>query len=61
MSRALRRAVMQENLRTLKLPSVLRDYEDRARQAQDGQWDYEDFLRDLWTLRTADGFLTEAF
>ncbi len=47
MSRAARRAVMQEYLRSLKLPSVLRDYEDRARQAQDGQWDYEDYLRDL--------------
>ena len=47
MSRAARRAVMQESLRNLKLPSVLRDYEDRARQAQDGQWDYEDYLREL--------------
>ena len=47
MSRAARRAVMQESLRTLRLPSMLRDYEDRARQAQDGQWDYEDYLRDL--------------
>ena len=47
MSREARRAVMRESLRTLKMPSVLRDYEDRARQAQDAQWDYEDYLRDL--------------
>ena len=51
MSRAARRAVIAEGLRTLKLPSVLRDYEQRARQAQDGQWDYEDYL---WQLLEAE-------
>lgn len=47
MSRAARRAVMAEDLKTLKMPSVLRDYEDKARQAQEGQWDYEDYLKEL--------------
>ena len=47
MSRAARRAVIAEGLKTLKMPSVLRDYEQRARQAQDAQWDYEDYL---WQL-----------
>ena len=47
MSRAARRAVIKEGLKTLKMPSMLRDYEQRARQAQDAQWDYEDYL---WQL-----------
>ena len=47
MSRAARRAVMAEDLKTLRMPSVLRDYEDKARQAQKGQWDYEDYLKEL--------------
>ena len=47
MSREARRAVIAEGLKTLKMPSVLRDYEQRARQAQDAQWDYEDYL---WQL-----------
>ena len=51
MSRAARRAVIAEGLKTLKLPSVLRDYEQRARQAQDAQWDYEDYL---WQLLEAE-------
>jgi len=46
-SRAARRAVIAEGLKTLKMPSVLRDYEQKARQAQDAQWDYEDYL---WQL-----------
>jgi len=54
MSRAARRAVMVETLKTLKLPSVLRDYEERARQAQDAQWDYEEYLRELLETEVAD-------
>ena len=54
MSRAARRAVMAEHLKTLKMPSVLRDYEGRARQAQDGQWDYEDCLRELLETEVSD-------
>ena len=48
MSRAARRAVIKKSLKTL---SVLRDYEERARQAQDAQWDYEDYL---WQLLEAE-------
>lgn len=47
MSRAACQAVLAEALRSLKLPSVLRDYQERGRQARDGQWDYEDYLREL--------------
>ena len=54
MSRAARRAVLNEDLKTLKMPSVLRDYEDKARQAQEGQWDYEDYLKDLLETEISD-------
>ena len=54
MSRVARRAVIAEGLRTLRLPSVLRDYEQRARQARDGQWDYEDYLWQLLEAEIAD-------
>ena len=54
MSRVARRAVIAEGLRTLRLPSVLRDYEQRARQARDGQWDYEDYLWQLLKAEIAD-------
>ena len=51
MSRAARRAVIAEGLKTLKMPSVLHDYEQVARQTQDAQWDYEDYL---WQLLEAE-------
>jgi len=47
MSSAARKAVIQEHLKTLKLPAFARDYAARARQARDGSWDYEDYLREL--------------
>ena len=47
MSTAARRAVIAEHLKTLKLPSFAREYEARARQARDDQWDYEEYLREL--------------
>lgn len=47
MSNAARQAVIEEHLKTLKLPGFARDYTARARQARDGSWDYEDFLREL--------------
>lgn len=47
MSDVARQAVIAEHLKTLKLPAVARDYAARARQARDGGWDYEDYLRDL--------------
>jgi len=47
MSNAARQAVIQEHLKTLRLPTFAREYAARARQARDGGWDYEDFLREL--------------
>lgn len=47
MSAAARQAVIAEQLKTLKLPAIARDYVARARQARDGGWDYEEFLREL--------------
>ena len=47
MSHAAREAVIEEHMKTLKLPAFSREYAARARQARDGDWDYEDFLREL--------------
>jgi DNA replication protein DnaC len=47
MSDVARQAVIAEHLKTLKLPAFTRDYAARARQARDGGWDYEDYLREL--------------
>lgn len=47
MSCAARQAIIEEHLKTLKLPSFAREYAARARQARDSSWDYEDFLREL--------------
>ena len=47
MSNAARQAVIEEHLKTLRLPTFAREYTARARQARDGSWDYEDFLREL--------------
>jgi DNA replication protein DnaC len=47
MSDAARRAVIDEHVKTLKLPAFGREYAARARQARDGGWDYEDYLREL--------------
>ena len=47
MSNAARQAVIEEHLKTLKLPTFAREYAARARQDRDGSWDYEDFLREL--------------
>jgi len=44
---AIRDAVLQEQLRTLKLPGVVREYPALARQAQAEGWPYEEFLRQL--------------
>lgn len=44
---AVRDAVLQQYLRTLKLPGVAREYPTLARQARDGGWAYEEFLRQL--------------
>lgn len=42
---AIREAVLQEYLRTLKLPGAAREYQALARQARDGGWAYEEFLQ----------------
>ncbi len=47
MSNAARQAVIAEHLKTLKLPAFAREYAARARQARDGSWDYEEYLREL--------------
>lgn len=47
MSDAARSAVIHEHIQALKLPSFRRGYEALARQARDGGWAYEDFLREL--------------
>ena len=45
---AARAAVMiAEYLKALKLPAFATEYQGLARQARDGGWDYEDFLREL--------------
>jgi DNA replication protein DnaC len=67
MSTAARNAVIQEHLQTLKLPAFRRGYEALARQANDGGWAYEDYLRELLDAevrsrqeRSAAGRLREA-
>lgn len=47
MSGAVRDAVLAEHLQTLKLPAIRRSYEALARQANDGGWAYQDYLREL--------------
>ena len=40
-------AVIQEHLKTLKLPAVRREYDQIARQARADSWTYEEYLREL--------------
>jgi len=47
MSSAARDAVLQQYCKELKMPTVLRECPRLARQARDGGWPYEDFLREL--------------
>jgi DNA replication protein DnaC len=44
---AAREAVIAEYLKALKLPAFASEYQGLVRQARDGGWDYEDFLREL--------------
>ena len=41
----IRQAVLNEHLQTLKLPGIAREYQSLVRQACDGGWAYEEFLR----------------
>jgi DNA replication protein DnaC len=47
MSVSTRDAVIAEYVKTLRLPTVGREYTALARQARDDGWPYEDFLREL--------------
>ena len=47
MKQDLRDAVIGEYLKGLKLPFIARHYQERARQAQEGGWPYEDYLKEL--------------
>lgn len=40
-------AVIAEHLKVLKMPGMSREYQSLARQARDGGWPYEDFLKEL--------------
>ena len=64
---AAREAVIAEYLKALKLPAFASEYQGLVRQARDGGWDYEDFLRELLEIelhsreeRTAKRRLKEA-
>jgi hypothetical protein len=43
---AAREAVISEYLKALKLPAFAAEYRGLVRQAREGGWDYEDFLRE---------------
>lgn len=47
MSDAICEAVILQYCKLLKMPAAAREYKALARQAQDGGWSYEDFLREL--------------
>jgi len=47
MSETLKNAVIDEFLKTLRLPSMAKTYAALCRQACDGAWGYEDFLKEL--------------
>jgi DNA replication protein DnaC len=44
---AIREAVLSEHLRGLKMPGAAKEYQGLARQARDGSWAYEEFLRQV--------------
>jgi DNA replication protein DnaC len=48
MSDAARQAVLQEQLKALKLATVRQELEGVARQARNEGWPYEEFLRELF-------------
>lgn len=47
MTKTIRNAVIAQYTKELRLPAVGSEYLVLARQAQDGGWAYEDFLREL--------------
>jgi DNA replication protein DnaC len=44
---AIREAVISEHLHGLKMPGAAKEYQALARQARDGGWAYEEFLRQV--------------
>ena len=42
---------LEANLKTLRLPTFLKEYEDVAKESVQKNASYEDFLRDLHTTR----------
>lgn len=47
MSNSARDAVISEYLKSLRMPAITREYPRLSRQARDGGWPYEDFLKEL--------------
>ncbi len=47
MSESARHAVIQDFVKNLRLPTVGKEYIPLARQANEGGWAYEDYLKDL--------------
>ena len=47
MSEAARAAVIAGQCKALRMPSIKREYEPLAREANDGGWPYQDYLREL--------------
>lgn len=47
MSNSARSAVISEYLKSLRMPAIARDYPALCRQARDGGWPYEDFLKEI--------------
>jgi DNA replication protein DnaC len=46
-NKVAREAVIAEYLKALKLPAFATEYQGLARQARDGGWDFEEYLREL--------------
>ena len=47
MSQTPRDAVIHEYVKVLKIPAIGREYPALARQARDGGWEYEEYLKEL--------------
>jgi DNA replication protein DnaC len=47
MSQSPREAVIQEYVKMLKMPAIGREYQALSRQARDGGWAYEEYLKEL--------------
>ena len=43
-------ALIQQHLKTLKMPAIRREYEQLARQAGADGWSYQEYLRELLDL-----------